>query len=112
VVLPLRLGSIVGHFGVLVPLAAVGLMQTWTERRRLGVVHALAGAYAASVVVFFVYARYRYPLVPFLVMFAAVAVGELSAHLAHWLRERDTSRHVGWTRRGPFRRRLPVRWRS
>ena len=61
---PLRIGSIVGHFGVLVPLAAIGLIWTWPDRRRLWVLYALAGAYAASVVLFFIYARYRYPLVP------------------------------------------------
>ena len=60
-----------GHFGLLVPLALVGVIATWPDRRRLWIVHALALAYAASVVMFFVFARYRYPLVPFLMLFAA-----------------------------------------
>jgi Flp pilus assembly protein TadD len=71
---PLRIGSYLGHFGMLVPLAAVGLMLTWPERRRLWILYALAGAYALSVVLFFIYARYRYPLVPFLILFASAAV--------------------------------------
>jgi len=59
------------HFGLLVPLALIGVIATWPDRRRLLIVHALALTYAASVVMFFVFARYRYPLVPFLILFAA-----------------------------------------
>jgi tetratricopeptide (TPR) repeat protein len=69
--LPLRLTGYVGHFGVLVPLAVFGVIATWGERRRLAVVYALLLAYAASVALFYVFARYRFPLVPFLVLFAA-----------------------------------------
>ena len=71
---PLRIGGYVGHFGVLVPLAAIGLMLTWPDRRRLWILYALAGAYAASVVLFFIYARYRYPLVPFFILFASATI--------------------------------------
>ena len=69
--LPLRALAVVGHFGVLVPLAVVGVLATWPLRRRLAIVYALTLAYAASVVMFYVFARYRYPLVPMLVLFAA-----------------------------------------
>jgi tetratricopeptide (TPR) repeat protein len=71
---PLRAFGWVGHFGVLVPLAAFGLLATWNDRRRLVVVYALVAVYAASVVLFFIYARYRYPLVPFLIVFAAAGL--------------------------------------
>lgn len=71
---PLRLGGVAGHFGVLVPLAVFGLIVTWPDRRRLWLLHALTLAYAASVVMFFVFARYRYPLVPFLLLYAAAGV--------------------------------------
>jgi hypothetical protein len=67
----LRFGSIVGHFGVLVPLACLGVVVTWHERRRLWVLYAMIAAYSASVLLFFVYARYRFALVPFLVLFAS-----------------------------------------
>ncbi|HUQ86513.1 MAG TPA: tetratricopeptide repeat protein [Vicinamibacterales bacterium] len=60
------------HFGLLVPLAVLGMVLAWPERRRLWIVYALAIAYAASVVMFFVFARYRYPLVPLLLLFAAL----------------------------------------
>lgn len=71
---PLAIGGWVGHFGVLVPLAVAGVFVTWPQRRQLWLLHIMALAYAASVVVFFVFARYRFPLVPFLLLFAAAAV--------------------------------------
>ncbi len=71
---PLAAGSWIGHFGVLIPLTVVGLFVTWPQRRRLWVIHAMAAAYAASVVLFFVFARYRYPLVPFLLLFSAAGI--------------------------------------
>jgi tetratricopeptide (TPR) repeat protein len=74
---PLRIGAVVGHFGVLVPLAALGMFVSWRDRRRLAIVHALLWSYAASVIVFYVFARYRYALVPFLMLFAAAGVSWL-----------------------------------
>ena len=71
---PLWILGWVGHFGILVPLAVFGMIATWPDRRRLWLVHALMLTYAASVVMFFVFARYRYPLVPFLLLFAAALV--------------------------------------
>jgi tetratricopeptide (TPR) repeat protein len=91
--LPLRLLGPVGHFGVLVPLALFGLIATFpapggADRSRLWLLYALLITYAASVVVFYVFARYRYPLVPFLVLFAAagaVQAGlEPQATLLRW----------------------------
>jgi len=70
----LRVLGWVTHFGLLMPLAIAGMIATWPDRRRLSIVYALAIAYAASVVMFFVFARYRYPLVPFLILFAAALV--------------------------------------
>ena len=78
---PLRFLGPLGHFGILVPLACFGVWVTWPARSRLWILYVLAGAYAASVVVFFIYARYRFPLVPFLVMFAAAGLAEGAAFL-------------------------------
>ena len=64
----------VGHFGVLVPLAFLGVIVTWPWRDRLWVLYGIAMAYAASVVMFYVSARYRYPLVPFLLLLAAAGL--------------------------------------
>src|SRR6185436_2584628 len=67
----------VGHFGVLVPLACLGVVVTWHERRRLWVLYAMIAAYSASVLLFFVYARYRFALVPFLVLFSSAGLVKL-----------------------------------
>ena len=79
----------VTHFGVLMPLAFAGMIAAWPARRRRlrdpdpapatagqgwWIVYALALTYAISVVMFFVFARYRYPLVPFLILFASPIV--------------------------------------
>jgi tetratricopeptide (TPR) repeat protein len=76
---PLRLFGWIGHFGVLVPLACFGGLMAWSERRNVGVLYALIAVYAASVVMFFIYARYRYPLVPFLIVFAAAGLVRAAA---------------------------------
>src|SRR5947199_973028 len=70
----LRLLGPVTHFGVLVPLAFAGMLATWSGRSRLWVLYALLIVYAVSVVFFFVFARYRYPLAPMLILFAAAGV--------------------------------------
>ena len=64
----------VSRFGILIPLAAVGIIVTWSQRSRLGILYALLLAYAASVTLFYVFARYRYPLVPIVILFAAAGV--------------------------------------
>jgi tetratricopeptide (TPR) repeat protein len=78
---PLRFGGWIGHFGVLVPIAVVGMWAAWPDRRRLWVFPAMAAAYAASVIMFYVFARYRFPLVPFLVLFASVGLSGLFEHV-------------------------------
>ena len=79
---PLRLGGIVGHFGVLVPLALLGAIVTWPMRQRLWILYALIAVYAASVLLFYVFARYRYPLAPLLIVFAAAALASPRKALA------------------------------
>jgi tetratricopeptide (TPR) repeat protein len=77
----LRVLAPIGHFGMLVPLAVLGVIATWRDRSRVGVYFAIAAAYAASLVVFYVSARYRLPLVPLLMLFAAAGVGSVAAFL-------------------------------
>jgi tetratricopeptide (TPR) repeat protein len=76
---PLKLLGPIGHFGVIVPLALLGAIVTWRDRSRLAVLHALLLAYAASVVAFYVFGRYRYPLVPLLLLFASAAIAKAPA---------------------------------
>lgn len=71
---PLRWLGWWGHFGVLVPLALLGLCLSWPARGRLAVWYVMTGSYAASVLLFYVFARYRLPLVPLLLPFAAQAL--------------------------------------
>ena len=78
----------IGHFGVLVPLAMLGVFATWPDRRRLVLLYALFATYALSVLIFFVFARYRYPLIPFVILFAAagLASGAAALRQASWPR--------------------------
>lgn len=75
---PLRLLTPVTHFGILVPLATLGLLLTWSDRRRLWILYAVALTYAVSTIMFFVFARYRYPLVPILLLFASAGLVSLA----------------------------------
>jgi len=62
-------------FGLFVaPLAAAGICLSWPERRRFALLYLLLAAYLASILFFFVFGRYRLPLVPILILFAALAV--------------------------------------
>jgi len=70
-----RLGVVL-HFGVVAPLALAGLVLTWNRRRELWILHALLLALALGVVLFIIYSRYRFPMVPILVLFTAAGVVE------------------------------------
>jgi tetratricopeptide (TPR) repeat protein len=66
-----------GHFGVLAPLAGAGVWLTRSRWRQLWLLYAMILSLAASVSVFYVFGRYRYPLVPLLVLFAGAGVVEV-----------------------------------
>jgi Tfp pilus assembly protein PilF len=106
---PIRLGSFVGHFGVLVPLALFGLMATWGERRRLWVFYAMVAAYSASVLIFFIYARYRFPLVPFLILFASPGITELVRFIRSACGHGETRERVSALRVSHQRKNAPDR---
>ncbi len=75
--LALRWLAPISHFGVLAPLALLGVWWSRGRWRELGVLYAAIVAYTASLVAFYVVARYRYPLVPMLAPFAGLALVEL-----------------------------------
>jgi hypothetical protein len=70
----LRVLGWVWDFGMLCPLAALGIVLTWGRWRELWVYYALIGSMACSVALFYVMARYRFPLVPLLIPFAAAGL--------------------------------------
>jgi tetratricopeptide (TPR) repeat protein len=70
----LRATGSFGHFGVLAPLAVLGSFVTWPRRREIWWIHAAIAAYTASVLIFYVVTRYRYPLVPFLALLAGAGL--------------------------------------
>ena len=72
VVLRCLLGAF--HFGVLCPLAVAGVWFTRSRLRELWILHALLVAFAGGVILFYVFARYRYPLVPMSMLFAAAGL--------------------------------------
>jgi tetratricopeptide (TPR) repeat protein len=67
------LGSF-SHFGTLAPLAAMGVFLTLADWRRLWLLYAVIFSLALSVAVFYVFGRYRFPLVPLLVLFAGAGL--------------------------------------
>lgn len=78
----------VWHFGVLIPAAAVGVLSSWSQRRRLWLYYAMIVSMALAVALFYVLGRYRYPLVAALILFAAAGA------VAAW----DAVRQGAWRR--------------
>ncbi len=62
------------HFGVLGPLAVFGAALTWRRWKRLGVYPVIVASYMASIALFFVFARFRYPVISILAPFAAAGL--------------------------------------
>jgi tetratricopeptide (TPR) repeat protein len=69
----LRAFSLPLHAGVVLALAAAGAVLTWRQRRGL-VLLAMMTVYAASVIAFYVVARYRFPLLVMAMPLSAAAV--------------------------------------
>jgi hypothetical protein len=68
-------------FGVLAPLAVAGLLLTASRWRALVPYYAVLAMVLATLVVFFVLARYRLPAVPVLALFACAGVAESVARV-------------------------------
>jgi len=77
----LRLTGWITHFGVLVPLALLWICVSWRDRHRLWLLYLMLALFSLGVVAFYVVARYRYPLAPLLLLFAAVGVTALPGFL-------------------------------
>jgi 4-amino-4-deoxy-L-arabinose transferase-like glycosyltransferase len=64
--------------GVLVPLALVGVVLCWSDRKRLAPVLAFVALQALVVSAFFVTSRYRVPSLPVLAMLACAGIARLA----------------------------------
>lgn len=80
-------------WGTLFPLALAGAFSTRARRPRLLLLHVLSVTLAAATALFFVFARYRYPLVPILVPFAVLALGEAARLL--WTKQFSEALRLG-----------------
>ncbi|MGQ0629007.1 MAG: glycosyltransferase family 39 protein, partial [Phycisphaerales bacterium] len=74
----LRTISPVSHFGLLLPLAAAGVVLTLRRFRSLSGLHIVIVTVGVAVMLFYVFGRYRFPLVPPLMLFAAAALPALT----------------------------------
>ncbi|HTM09557.1 MAG TPA: tetratricopeptide repeat protein [Verrucomicrobiae bacterium] len=68
-------------FATLAPLAALGCALLWSERRRLWLLYFMTLSFALTVALFFIFGRYRFPVVPLLALFAGAGVVEAFAQL-------------------------------
>jgi 4-amino-4-deoxy-L-arabinose transferase-like glycosyltransferase len=79
-------GPISFPFGLLLPLALAGLWLSRRDWRKHLLIYLFLATYALSVVLFFVNARFRMPLVPLLIIYAAWAAVWLirQVHARRW----------------------------
>lgn len=76
----LRVSALLLHFGILAPLGVLGVWITRSRWRELWPLHATCCVLALAVLGFFVLDRYRYPLVPAIVLFAGAGLGQAFRH--------------------------------
>jgi tetratricopeptide (TPR) repeat protein len=67
-------------FWLVAPLGLLGMVLLWPRRRELSMLYLFVALYSAGVVAFFVNARFRLPVVPVLILFAAYAAVWLVEH--------------------------------
>jgi tetratricopeptide (TPR) repeat protein len=73
----LRALSAVLGFGLLVAVAAPGMVLAWRASRRPVLLYAMLFGFSAAVAVFYVFARYRFPMVPILALFAGATIAAI-----------------------------------
>jgi len=64
-------------FGLMVPLAILGIILAHRERKKVVVLEIFLLFYMLSIILFFVTARYRVPLIPIFILFSAYAADRL-----------------------------------
>lgn len=74
-------------FGIILPLGVFGIWITRKEWRQLRLLYAIVIGLVLSVAIFYVVARYRFPLVPIVMLFSSAALCAAPAlRLNHWRR--------------------------
>ena len=64
------------HFGIVFPLALVGLLAGWRRRRQLALLYVMFTIDFIPILIVFAASRYRMPVLPFVVAFAAIGLVE------------------------------------
>ncbi len=77
------------HFGWIAPLGLLGMIMAYGDRR-LRLLVLLAISYGVSIIAFFIISRYRLPLVPLLILFAAYFL----VNIKRFLREAGVEKKV------------------
>jgi len=67
-------------FPLVTPLGILGMFLLWPRRRELSLLYLFVLSYSLGVVAFFVNARFRLPVMPIIIIFAAYAVAYIVAH--------------------------------
>ena len=69
-------------FGLIGPLSLLGLALTWSNKSKsISLLRLYTAAYIVSILLFFVTARYRAPVIPALLIFAACALATLGGQM-------------------------------
>lgn len=58
-------------FGLIFPLAIIGVVSQWSRRRELALLFIMIVGYIPTVILFLVTARHRLPVIPFMLLFSA-----------------------------------------
>jgi tetratricopeptide (TPR) repeat protein len=72
------------NFGLVLPLAVFGAWHTRSDWQRLALLYLMFLGLALSVAIFYVFARYRYPMVPIVLLFAAAALSVVPKAGHYW----------------------------
>ncbi|ACL03578.1 Tetratricopeptide TPR_2 repeat protein [Desulfatibacillum aliphaticivorans] len=72
------------HFGILLPLAVFGVCSAIRDRKSLGLLYVSAAGFFASTILFYVFARYRAPIIPILAIFAGAGLAGAAPMLMAW----------------------------
>ena len=83
-----RKGNFGFPFGVIGPLALIGMVMSIHRRRELFLLYSYIATQVLMLVIFFPCSRYRAPMVPVLIVFAATA----SVEIVHLIKKREVGR--------------------